>query len=84
MGIVVCDKCEATVNGKTTVGFLIKEGDILYREGIRFDEKKIMQAMEKYNEAWNILKNNNGHADCIKKIDDEYRSIYRSIQGSRA
>jgi len=84
MGIVVCDKCEAISSGETTVGFLIKEGDILHKEGVRSDREKIMQAMKKYNEACNILKNNNCHADCINKIDNEYRNLYRSLQGSRA
>ena len=84
MGFLVCDKCEAIISGETTVGLLIKEGDILHREGIRCNEKKIMQAMKKYNEACNILKDNNGHEDCIKKIDNEYKNLYRSIQGSRA
>ena len=84
MGVFVCDKCEAIANGETTVGLLIKEGDILQREGLRVNEVKLMQALDKYNEAWKILQNNNGHADCIKYIDDEYESLYRIMQGSRA
>ena len=84
MGNFVCDKCAAITAGETTVGALIKEGDILHREGIRADEGKLIQALAKYNEAWKILKDNNGHTDCIKNIDGEYKNLYRIIQGSRA
>jgi len=80
----VCDKCAAIAAGETTVGELIKEGDNLYRERSRTDDIKLLQALEKYNKAWKFLKTANGHANCIKFIDDEYRHLYRTIQGSRA
>lgn len=83
--MIVCELCKAVIVGETTVGNLIKEGDILRKEGIRKDETKLMQAMEKYHAAWNALDKSNGnHAECVKYIDKEYQDVYRIIQGSRA
>ena len=84
MSALVCEKCEAIVSGETTVGLLIKEGDILQREGIHLGAEKWMKAMAKYDEAWKALKSNGGHAECINIVDDEYKKVYRTIQGSRA
>jgi len=82
--MIVCKLCESVIIGETTVGNLIREGDILRRESVR-DETKLMQAMEKYHAAWSALRKNcESHAECIKSVDKDYEDVYRIIQRSRA
>jgi len=76
--------CQAITKENISVGDLVKEADLL-RRGCTRNEAKLMQAMKKYNVAWNILKNSNeSHAECVKCVDEEYRAVFKSIQGSRA
>ena len=79
----ICDNCASVVAGDTTVGNLIKDADALQKEGLRKNEAKLIQALGKYQLAWRALKDSGGHTDCVNCVDDEYKRLYRSLQGSR-
>jgi hypothetical protein len=79
----ICDICASVVAGDTTVGNLIKDGDALQKEGLRKNEKMLIQALGKYQMAWKALKESGGHADCVDCVNNEYKQLYRSLQGSR-
>ena len=81
---MLCDHCKGVIAGETTVGTLVSEGDALRKEGIRVDDIKLLTALSKYNEAWKALKSNDGHPECVESIDNDYRQLYRIVQGSRA
>ena len=83
MGFYACKECEAIIIGESTVGMLLAEGESLHKEGLRRDQNKMIQALNKYQEAWTVLKANNGHEECLRRVDDEYYKLYRSLQGSR-
>jgi len=84
MGSLICKKCAGVAAGESTVGALISEGDKLQKEGFHKNHLKFLDALNKYNEAGKLLKNNGGCENCIKAADGEYMSLYKSIQGSRA
>ena len=84
MGVTVCDECMAVKVEQDTVGQLLDEAFIFYKEGIRKDDLKLIRALNKYYEALKGLENGGGHADCINYIANEYRRLYKTIAGSRA
>jgi len=81
--MIVCNLCKSITSGETTVGSMLKEADALRREAR--SETKLIQAMEKYNAAWNALNNSHkSHEECIETVNKDYQDVFRSIQGSRA
>ena len=79
----ICDVCASIAAGDTTVGILIKDGDALQKEGLRKNETTLIQALGKYQMAWKALNESGAHADCADCVDNEYKQLYRSLQGSR-
>jgi len=82
--VALCNECAEVKVSQTTVGRLMEEGFALYKEGVRKDHIKLLDALDKYYEALKALKESNGHSGCISYINNEYKRLYRSIQGSRA
>jgi len=82
--VALCDECAAIKAHQTTVGRLMEDGFALYQEGIRKNNTKLLNALDKYYEALEALKNNDGHPSCISYISNEHMRLYRNIQGSRA
>jgi len=82
--VALCDECAAIKAGQATVGRLMEDGLALYQEGVRKNNTKLLNALDKYCEALEALKNNNGQPSCISYISSEHMRLYQSIQGSRA
>jgi hypothetical protein len=84
MAFLVCSNCENISNGETTVRTLLTEANTLRKEGNFADWNKMTQSLNRYSQASAILKANNSHAECVTRIDNEYTSLYKRMQGSRA
>jgi len=84
MAFLVCSNCENISNSGTTVRALLMEADTLRKEGNFADWGKMTQSLNRYNQASAILKANNSHAECVMRIDNEYTSLYKRMQGARA
>ena len=55
MSVLLCDECATVKTGQTTVGNLMDEGFALFKEGVRSDASKRLQALDKYYEALKVL-----------------------------